>query len=1153
MFKCILRPRLKLSSIFPSLYYPPSVLLPSIFSTPHIESMTTLANSDWTLVEKPGAIPYQVFTKPIVKSEQDDRDYRIIKLQNGLQATLVHDVNADKAAASLDVAIGHLYDPDDVPGLAHFCEHLLFMGTEKFPQENDYSEFLSKNNGSSNAYTSTSNTNYYFNVATSALPGALERFSAFFHCPLFAPSCTLRELNAVDSEHKKNHQADMWRIFQLNKHLTKPGHPWAKFGSGNRDSLSKAAKERPEKSILSHVSVPASFTHLQTPISSRIPSPAPSQVSISSETDEDGGSVGRETRRRLVEWWNKEYCASRMRLAIVGKESLDDLANLTAKFFSPIQNRGREGLPMINDHPFGSEQKGTLVSVQTIMAFHALEISFPLEYQPPFWKYKPANFISHFVGHEGPGSLHSYLKNKHWLTALSCGPQNLARGFAMFKITVYLTPEGFENYRSVILAAYKYIELLRSSSFDDYHHQEVANLSSIRFRFAEKRRPDNYATWISEHTAWPIPPELLLTAPRLAWNWENEEERQRGEKKTKEYLEKFRISESRVVLMAKKDDHVKLHPDLSWEKEPYYGTDYAVQRFDDIFIAEAEGKNDIPDFFLPGPNEFIPTNLEVEKKEVVEPLKRPLLIRQTQLSTLWHKKDDMFWVPKAHVVVDMRSHVANSSARASVLTRLYSDVVNDSLTEFSYNADLAGLSYKFTPHAAGLYVSMNGYNDKMAVLVDHVLEKIKSVPIDPKRLDVVKEEARREYENFFLGQSYSLSDYYARYLMTKQQYTQEEKLKELPTITVAEVQEHRKSLLSQVSVRILAAGNLYKDEAIKIAEIVEDGLGQSPFSAAKLNDHGLILPEGSNFIYSAPIPNPNQANSALTYFTYFGPITDQKLRTSSALLTQILSEPAFNILRTREQLGYIVTCTSWTLPGDVERGLRIVIQSEKKPGYLETRVEAFLDDMKTKLEEMTKEEFAIHRTSLQKKWREANKNLAEEVSKYLGQVTNGHHDFYRREKDATLLDVITKDDILKLFLSRVHQSSNSRAKLSVHMISQKPRPKHVSATASEAFEGLVHQKLPEVDVKAWKTVIPNENPTIIDYGQYWAKNLKEHAKELLVQLPAIVDSYPVEGDEDRKMPDAVFIEDMKSFRNGLEVSVDPGPMVEWNDLPISRF
>src|ERR1700730_15243960 len=100
-----------------------------------------------------------------------------------------------------------------------------------------FSQYLSRNSGSSNAFTASANTNYYFNVATSALAGALERFSGFFHSPLFAPSCTVRELNAVDSEHKKNHQNDIWRIFQVNKHLTKPGHVWSKFGSGNKVSL----------------------------------------------------------------------------------------------------------------------------------------------------------------------------------------------------------------------------------------------------------------------------------------------------------------------------------------------------------------------------------------------------------------------------------------------------------------------------------------------------------------------------------------------------------------------------------------------------------------------------------------------------------------------------------------------------------------------------------------------------------------------------------------------------------------------------------------------------------------------------------------------------------------------------------------------------
>jgi insulysin len=77
------------------------------------------------------------------------------------------------------------------------------------------------------------------------------------------------------------------------------------------------------------------------------------------------------------------------------------------------------------------------------MTFHALEVSFPVEWQPPLWRHKPMSFISHFVGHEGPGSIHSYLKIKGWITGLSCTAQNLARGLTTFKITVYLTIDGF--------------------------------------------------------------------------------------------------------------------------------------------------------------------------------------------------------------------------------------------------------------------------------------------------------------------------------------------------------------------------------------------------------------------------------------------------------------------------------------------------------------------------------------------------------------------------------------------------------------------------------------------------------------------------------------------------------------------------------------
>ncbi|KAJ7085711.1 Metalloenzyme, LuxS/M16 peptidase-like protein [Mycena belliarum] len=1082
---------------------------------------------DWECVTPPSAPPFLVFKKPVLKSAQDDREYRLIRLENGLEAMLVHDAKADKAAASLDVAVGHLHDPDDMPGLAHFCEHLLFMGTEEFPRENEYSEFLAKNNGGSNAYTSTSNTNYHFNVATGALAQALARFAGFFHSPLFAPSCTSRELNAVDSEHKKNHQADMWRIFQLSKHLSVEGHPWRKFGSGNRESLSEAAKNLKAKGRLDTQN---GFLAL-SPIPSRLSSPAPS-----------------------------EYCASRMRLCVLGNNSLDELAVLASKLFSPIVNRGADPLPMVTSSPIGPNESGTLVAVQTIMTFHALEIAFPIEWQPPFWRHKPMNFISHFVGHEGPGSVHSYLKNKGWITGLSCAPQNLARGLSMFKVTAYLTIDGFQNHRQVSLAIFKFLTLLRESQFEVFHQKELATLSVTKFRFKEKGRPDSYATWVAEHMSRPVPTELMLSAQALTWDWDGDDQPGGGgEAKVRAYLDILRVENARATLMAKGVEHVKLAPNAVWEKEPWYGTEYSVQKFDEEFVRQAQGTNDIKELYLPGPNEFIPTNVEVDKRDVAEPLKRPHLIRETPLSILWHKKDDKFWVPKAHAIIDLRSPFGNASPRAAILTRLYSDVVNDALTEFAYDASLGMLEYNFVPHTNGLYVAMNGFNDKMAVLVKHVLEKIKGIVIDSNRLAVMKEQAKRDLENFFLGQSYSLSDYYGRYILAQQQWTLEQLLKELPSVTAEELQQHVKLLLSEVHMRILVTGNLYKDEAVKIAEMAEEGLGPSKLPPSELNDHALIPHRGSNHTWTSIIPNPNQANSALTYYVHFGSIVDQRLRVTSSLLTQILQEPAFNVLRTKEQLGYIVSCSGWLLAGQSEKGLRLVVQSEKTPGYLEDRVEAFLEGMKVTIEEMSAEDFAEHKGSLIKRWTEAEKNLMEEASRFAVHVMNGQWDFLRSEKDAKFIEGVTKEDVLQMFLADVHPASKTRAKLSVHMRSQKPRQPRVSAAAAEAFAELVRAKtlLDGVTEDVWADAPGGDDPpSLLDFGKYWQGVLgsKAGGQELLGLIPGLVAKHPVPGEgEDVPRVGVTYISDVDAFKKGLVASVDPGPMVQWGDLPVSKF
>ncbi|MDB9953154.1 insulinase family protein [Porticoccaceae bacterium] len=141
-------------------------------------------------------------TKPIIKSANDERQYRHITLDNKLDVLLISDPSTDKAAASLDVHIGSYQNPAGREGLAHFLEHMLFLGTKDYPNPGDYQTFISEHGGSHNAGTGLENTTYFFDIDASYLSQALDRFSPFFSSPNFDAKYVDRERNAVESEYR---------------------------------------------------------------------------------------------------------------------------------------------------------------------------------------------------------------------------------------------------------------------------------------------------------------------------------------------------------------------------------------------------------------------------------------------------------------------------------------------------------------------------------------------------------------------------------------------------------------------------------------------------------------------------------------------------------------------------------------------------------------------------------------------------------------------------------------------------------------------------------------------------------------------------------------------------------------------------------------
>ena len=175
----------------------------------------------------------------VVKPQNDKRLYKTLVLPNQLRVLLISDPQATEAAAAMDVNAGSFNDPIEVDGLAHFCEHMLFLGTKKYPDESEYSNYLSTNGGYDNAYTSSQNTNYYFSVNTDMLEGALDRFAQFFIAPLFTANSTYGEINAVNSEYDKDLNDPGWKQWQLLKSVSNPQHPFSRFNIGSIGTLNR--------------------------------------------------------------------------------------------------------------------------------------------------------------------------------------------------------------------------------------------------------------------------------------------------------------------------------------------------------------------------------------------------------------------------------------------------------------------------------------------------------------------------------------------------------------------------------------------------------------------------------------------------------------------------------------------------------------------------------------------------------------------------------------------------------------------------------------------------------------------------------------------------------------------------------------------------
>ncbi|WP_282677292.1 pitrilysin [Serratia marcescens] len=408
---------------------------------------------------------WQPLTEKINKSEHDPRQYEAIKLANGMTVLLVSDAQAPKSLAALALPVGSLEDPNSQLGLAHYLEHMVLMGSKRYPEPENLSEFLKKHGGSHNASTASYRTAFYLEVENDALEPAVDRMADAIAEPLLDPGNADRERNAVNAELTMARSRDGMRMAQVGAETLNPAHPSARFSGGNLDTL----KDKPDSKL----------------------------------------------HDELTGFYKRYYSANLMMGVLYGNQPLPQLADIAAKTFGRVPNHDAS-VPPITVPAVTPEQQGIIIHYVPAQPRKQLKVEFRIDNNSAAFRSKTDTYISYLIGNRSKNTLSDWLQKQGLADAINAGADPMVdRNGGVFAISVSLTDKGLAQRDQVVAAIFNYLKMLRSEGIKQSYFDEISHVLNLDFRYPSITRDMDYIEWLVD-TMLRVPVEHALDAPYLA-------------------------------------------------------------------------------------------------------------------------------------------------------------------------------------------------------------------------------------------------------------------------------------------------------------------------------------------------------------------------------------------------------------------------------------------------------------------------------------------------------------------------------------------------------------------------------------------------------------------------------------------------------------
>lgn len=380
------------------------------------------------------ALANQSMAGQVRLSDTDYRAYRTLTLDTGLEVLLVRDERASKAAAALALPVGSLDDPDSQLGLAHYLEHMLFLGSESYPGPEEYQSFINKNGGQTNAATGYTSTTYMIEVDPPAFPEALRRMADTLARPRLDPVYSDKERNAVNAEMESKKFSDGRRLAMLSLSTLNPDHPATRYTGGNLETLS----------------------------------------------DKPGSKLHEE----LVRFHRTWYSANLMKGVLYGPQSLDELEALARRELAVIPDRqAKVAVPKVP--PATDAERGVIIGVRPVRESRSMTVEFVLPQELDNYRTKPLQVVSAVLGTETSHSLIEALRDKGLALGLSAGGDTTSlRNGVTLSLFVQLTDEGDRRRDEVLATIFAYCDRLRAQGLDQAYFDQLRRMWDMEFRFA---------------------------------------------------------------------------------------------------------------------------------------------------------------------------------------------------------------------------------------------------------------------------------------------------------------------------------------------------------------------------------------------------------------------------------------------------------------------------------------------------------------------------------------------------------------------------------------------------------------------------------------------------------------------------------------------